>query len=1014
MKLLLGALIAAACCLTAGGGVAWGEPEPVSFEREVLPLLEARCNDCHHPEETRGGLDLTRLSTMMRGGDELGATILPGKPAESPLIQVLTGELEPAMPDKAEPLPQVEIDLLRRWITEGAHDDTPDFSAEDIAFFEREVRPVLFEHCFKCHAGEDPESGLLLSSRWGILRGGERGPAAVPGDPDASRILAAVRHEGELKMPRGGDPLDDKQIAALKTWIERGLPWPKEEGVLTREKLFTISEADRNHWAFRPLPEALPADWSVDDALQKRHAEAGLKAAPQSEKHALLRRLSFDVIGYPPTPEEIEAFVSDASPDAYDKAVDRLLDSPLYGWRWGRHWLDYTRTGANGQSNRGPEMDTERYIDWVMTCFNEDRPYDWFVRAHLAGDRMPAYEGGAYSINQAIAAAVPLNGARTFQNAATETFTLMDKLDEGVEFMGRSLLGISLECARCHDHKFDPISQRDYYALLGFFQSSWFGAVPRDAQTQAEADARVKLRRELEEESGLLFGRLRKEAAKVSIQGGELRKTWKEDRQTPLAPVEKRMVELEVEILKAELRDAMAQSGVSDRFLSDLRDTISDREARVANFQPRYFYVVAFKEMGYEIYGHKSQVGLIERATEVGLEEVITELREIGEFWREERELWDEVHRFGGYRKTAPEVAELAALDDRIVEIRRTLRAFEEDQIIVRCEGGLRRAEELEPFKRQASAEDRQFYVETVPAYIGDSVLLRRGDVLEPDRHIPRGYPEFFGGETPELEGSGRMELAQWITESGSLQEALVARAMVNRAWQNLFGEALCRTPKELGRLGEDPELPEVIDGLAARFIESGWSTKALLREILLSQAYRQSSLGSEAGQELDPENRWFARQNVRRLGAEPIMQAMSYLSQNKRTLGPINTRGVLPGKADFAENFDAPTTDDLIDRRVASIAPSQALFLMNDRDATGVISQRIQSQLSDNGEEGLLANLDALYLFVLNRPPTDADREFATGFVERRRAATGEDLEAECREFIHLLLCSNELIYLE
>ena len=539
----------------------------VSFEREIQLLLERRCNKCHHPDDSRGGLDVTRLSTMLRGGDELGPAVIANNSVQSPLIQVLTGKAEPAMPSNATPLPPAEIELLSRWIKQGAIDDTTKFSVADITFFEKHIRPVLFQSCFKCHAGDAPESGLSLTSRHGILTGGNRGPAAIAGDPKQSLLITAIRHQGDLKMPRGGGALSATQIDAFEKWIRLKLPWPSDSRVLTREKQFTISQADRDHWAFRPLPESLSKDWSIDQILDTKHQQHQLSAIEQADRYRLLRRLSYDLIGYPPTPAEI-------------------------------------------------------------TAFNNDRPYDWFARVHIAGDRMPGPDGANYSIDQALAAAVPLNGDRTFQNAATDTFVLMDKLDEGIEFMGRSLLGVSLECARCHDHKFDPISQRDYYALLGIFKSSWFGPVSSTASTINAADASLARYLELQREAARLRGLIRQAGTAINIGGGGLVRKWQASRQAPLAPKEKRGVELEVLILRSERQQAIADAA-SKSLINEMKKTIATREASLKNFRARHFYVVAFKELGYEIHGHKTQVGLIERATQVGLNLVTKELQQL-------------------------------------------------------------------------------------------------------------------------------------------------------------------------------------------------------------------------------------------------------------------------------------------------------------------------------------------------------------------------------------------------
>ena len=995
---------------------------PVSFEREVMPLLEKRCNNCHYPDEQRGGLDLTRIATILRGGDDLGPAIVPSKPDDSPIIQVLTGAKKPEMPKKGEKLPAAEIDLLRRWIAEGARDDSPTFASGDVAFFEREIRPVLASRCFKCHAGDEPEHGLRLTSRQGIISGGQRGPAAVAGKPEASLLIKAIRHEGELKMPRRGDKLSDAQIAAFEQWITKGLPWPAQEKVLARAKQFTISDADRNHWAFRPLPKDLPAEWCIDATLKPHHEKLGLTPALEADRHRLLRRITYVLIGYPPTPEEIAAFVKDTSSDAFEKVVMRLLDSSQFGRRWGRHWLDYTRNGANAQSNRGPGLDTERYAAWVAQCFNEDRPWDWFARVHLAGDKMKAFDGADYSVDQALAGAVPLNGQRTFEEIATQTFVLMDKLDEGVEFMGRSLMGISLECARCHDHKFDPISQRDYYALLGFFQSSWYAPVPVNAKSRTEAEAAASKHRALIAEQAGLNGFIRKTSIKLNVGGGGRVKQWQESRIPILTPKDKRLRELEIAVVRAELADA--EKNKTGSLAADLRTTLRELEARLKNHQPPKYDFRTLGQLNHFIGGHKTQLGLIKRATSLHQTELVRELEEHLVYWEEERQRWIERSRFGGFAKTDPEVAELAKADARITEIAAELvsnpaqpwTAPKDKYLYVRVDGGLRRAEDLQPLDDKAKAAGLEFNsndhnrVWMHPYFIGDARLLLRGDVLYPDQLVPRATPQFFGESKRELEGSGRLQLADWLTAPDSTQAALVARAAVNRAWQHLFGEALCRTPKELGRLGEQPELPELIDGLAAHFVANGWSMKKMIREIVLSRAYRQSTVTTEQDTAKDPDNRFFGRQSVRRLEYEPILNTMARL----RTGQPFASTGKLDG-ADYAPYFDKPTVYDVIDRRVASISATQALFLMNQPQAARELAGKLTNRLRIDDKTALPDVLATVYETLLQRPPTNAERDFAQGFLDRRRKQTdATQARDEVREFITLLLCGNELLYIE
>ncbi|QDU89704.1 Planctomycete cytochrome C [Pirellulimonas nuda] len=1002
----------------------------VSFERDVLPLLEARCNKCHHAEQQRGGLDLTRRETILRGGDSLGAAVVPGRPDRSPLIGVLTGALEPSMPEDDDPLAAAEVDLLRQWVAEGATDDSTRFPPDDVAFFEREIRPVLVERCFKCHAGEDPEHGLNLASRHGVLAGGARGPAAAPGDPEASLLMEAIRHTGELQMPRGGDPLSAAQIAAFGTWIDRGLPWPSDERVLARERRFSISQADREHWAFRPLPPALPAGWSVDRSLRAHHDRLGIAPASAADRRRLLRRVTYDLIGYPPTPEEIEAFVDDRGPDAYQRVVDRLLASPHYGWWWGRHWLDYTRSGANGQSNRGPAFDAARYEAWVTRCFNEDRPWNWFARAHVAGDLMPGYDGADYSIEQALAAAAPLNGPRTFEEASTETFVLMDKLDEEVEFLGRSLMGISLECARCHDHKFDPVSQRDYYALLGFFQSSWYEPVPVHTSTRRDAAAAVATRRELLAERARLNGYLRTAAQKISIAGGGQIKKWQRSRIAVLAPVDRRLIEIEQQVLRAEQQAAEATGDA--KLAADYALAIRDNQTRLARYAPPDFPAGGGAILGkyaHVIGGHKQTRGLLPRALAVGLDDAAGELEEQDRYWKQERARWSERGRFGGHRRTDPEVAELAAAYDRVEAIEDELandpsRPWlppKPSHLIVCCEGGLRRAEELPPLDKKAKAAGLRFNSNSPdrvwlhPYFMGDSRLLLRGDVLYPDTVVPRGTPEFLGSMRALPEGSGRLQLAEWLTEPGSQQAALVARTAANRAWQNLFGEALCRTPKDLGRLGDAPEMPELVDGLAKRFAQRGWSVKSLVREIVTSAAYQRSSVADDQAVSRDPENRFFARGPVRRLQYEAIANTMAWHKTGSRPATPALRDAALPAAAEYFVQFDGPSTYELIDRRNASIAATQALFLMNQQAAVRGVAKSLVARLGLGESDDLDSVLAALYTQCYQRLPTEAERASARGFVQRRREQVGAArVREEVQEYAGLLLCSNEAFFVE
>jgi mono/diheme cytochrome c family protein len=354
---------------------------------------------------------------------------------------------------------------------------------EAVAFFEKEVRPLFAERCQKCHGPKKQESGLRLDSREAMLRGGSNGPAVVPGQPDRSLLLAAVRHQGDLRMPPNGKLRDD-QVAALAKWVALGAPWPGGAAAATRGGPITAEE--RRFWSFQPVsqptvPGVRDAAWpltTVDSFVLARLEAEGLRPVGPADRRTLLRRVTFDLTGLPPTPEEIRAFLDDDSPDAFDRVVERLLGSKHYGERWGRHWLDVARyADTAGDGADYPVREAYRYRNYVIDAFNGDKPYDEFLREQIAGDIL-AREGLARGEPQAkyaervIATGYLAVGKRFGYNLNPE-FQHLDIADTQ-ETLGRSVLGLSLGCARCHDHKFDPVSTADYYALYGIFASSKF------------------------------------------------------------------------------------------------------------------------------------------------------------------------------------------------------------------------------------------------------------------------------------------------------------------------------------------------------------------------------------------------------------------------------------------------------------------------------------------------------------------------------------------------------------
>ena len=350
---------------------------------------------------------------------------------------------------------------------------------EAIEHFEKKVRPLLIEHCVKCHTGDKPKGGLRLDSRATLLKGGTAGPAIVPGDPAKSILVEVVKYDTDIKMPPK-TKLRDDQIAAISDWVKAGAPWPSAiaEPAITPVKtgpLFT--EEQKKFWAFQPIvrppvPKVEGTSQPIDAFLRSKQLAAGLKPSPLADKRTLLRRVTFDLIGLPPTPEELDAFQKDDSTDAFAKVVDRLLASPAYGERWGRHWLDVARyADSNGLDENTAFANAWRYRDYVVRSFNEDKPFDRFLREQIAGDLLPASADPKVQTERLTALGYLALGAKVLAEPDKQKM-MLDIADEQLDVLGKGIMGLTMGCARCHDHKFDPIPTRDYYSLLGIFTST--------------------------------------------------------------------------------------------------------------------------------------------------------------------------------------------------------------------------------------------------------------------------------------------------------------------------------------------------------------------------------------------------------------------------------------------------------------------------------------------------------------------------------------------------------------
>jgi mono/diheme cytochrome c family protein len=695
-----------------------------------------------------------------------------------------------------------------------------------IEFFEKNIRPLLAESCFKCHGPDKQKGGLRLDSRADLLKGGDSGPAIVPGKPAESLLLKAVSYQQELRMPPK-EKLDQAQLALLARWITDGAPWPAtatEIRPITPGKEFRITDKDRAFWSFQPvanptLPTVRDAGWvqtSVDRFILARLEAAGKQHAAAADRSTLIRRVSFDLIGLPPAPEEVDAFVADQRPDAYERLVDRLLASPHYGERWARHWLDLARYGEDQahtfQARKYPNG--YRYRDWLVQAFNSDLPYDRFIKEQLAADVLELPD------RQANLAALGFFALGPVYYGDPKK---LDQYDDRVDTLTRGLLGLTVACARCHDHKFDPISQKDYYGLAGIFASTEYVEAPLVSAEEVEA----------------------------------AKKTW----------------------------------------------TDADRKK---NVPPPYPVVHALKEG------------------------TPTNLR-----------------------------------------------------------------------------------------------VLIRGNPNTPSDEAPRRFLAILNLEPkPFARGSGRLELAEAIA---SKDNPLTARVMVNRIWQHHFGKGLVRTASNFGSLGEKPSHPELLDHLATRFVQSGWSIKALHREIVLSATYRQTSRVDAVQRASDPENTLLGRMVPRRLEVEAWRDAMLAVSGrlDEQQGGPSreltqgdNRRRTLYGSVSRHELnsllrlFDFPDPNVPTGGRVVTTVPLQQLFVLNSEFMVNN-ARTLAARLTKAGATDE-ARVRQAFRIVYGRTVTEPELRLGLAFLAAPEPAGQPAKLTRWEQYAQVLLAANEFLYVD
>ncbi len=875
-----------------------------------------------------------------------------------------------------------------------------------IEFFEKKIRPIFVETCYKCHSSEAEKvkGGLLLDTRDGLLKGGETGPALVPGNADKSLLIKAVRYTDEnLQMPPKGKKLSPEQIADLEAWIKMGAPDPRTGKPATLNPQLA---AQKQHWAFQPirqspLPTVKNSRWvktPLDAFILAKLEAKKLTPATPADKRTLIRRATFDLIGLPPTPQEVNDFVADKSPEAYARLVDRLLNSPHYGERWGRYWLDVARYA----DTKGYVFEEERrypyaytYRDYVVRALNEDLPFDQFVIQQIAADLLPLGED-----KRPLAALGFLTLGRRFLNNQP------DIIDDRIDVITRGTMGLTVACARCHDHKFDPIPTKDYYSLYGVFASSsepadkpllGKAALPKEYKEyliehekrenefkqfreSKEAEARTKLHSQVGQyllaafdaskltDKGKQEGLVRERKLDPSVMQrwkGKL-ESWKKSHHAIFAPwfAFTAIPEKEFEVKAKELGAKFAANTGTNSVNPIVARALAEPLKSLKQVAERYDKIFSEMDQQWKVASTKTNgVTALPDANQEALRQVL-------------------------HAAEAPvnlDAGELVKLFDTPAQQKmRTLR---------------RKVEELDA--THPGAPPRAMALQDNPTPNNPHVFVR-GNPGNPGPEVPRQFLELLSGEkrTPFQKGSGRLELAQSIA---STNNPLTARVIVNRIWMYHFGAPLVRTPSDFGVRSEPPSHPELLDYLASRFMQEGWSMKKLHRLIMLSSTYQQGSEENFKNAKIDPANQMFWRMNRRRLDFEAMRDTLLMVSGKidlniggrpeditvepftpRRTVYGLIERQNLPG---LFRTFDFASPDATSPGRFATTVPQQALFLMNSpfvlQQAKGVLNRTEIISASDEVQK-----LQQLYQLAFQRAADADEIKLAQKFLHAQSAA--------------------------
>jgi len=958
-------------------------------------------------------------------------------------------------------------------------------------FFESKIRPVLVRQCYKCHSGKAAASktlkgGLQLDTRTGIRKGGETGPAVVPGQPDKSLLIKALKHEDGLEMPPKSK-LPASIIADFEKWIALGAPDPRDGKAVAATEI-DIAKG-RKHWAFQPLKPVKPPvvkddGWvrnAVDRFIRARQESADISPNGSADATTLLRRVQFDLVGLPPTLEERKRFLAKAGNDrdaAYGQLVDRLLESQHFGERWARHWLDLVRFAeSNGYAFDKDRPNAFQYRDFVIRAFNADMPYDRFVRLQLAGDLLTDLNVQTNAAVRPTTDAIAATGFlvagpfTTQQTQKERERSRYEQLDDMVHTLGTSLLGLTMGCARCHSHKYDPLPQNDYYRLVSCFKEVGF------------ADTGINMQPEEFRATKAVFDKAHASVVKplADFERDQLPKRfedWLTNR--PARPVPPKLgdwhhvgpfpagnldeafnktfgpegkVDLSQKFLKDKLKWTKQPSWVDGK----VHNTLSGNNSAnylyrvVESAEPQVLALSLGSDDAIKVFVNgkqvlakkvsrgaaadqeKVQVGLVKGRTELLLKIVNgggasgfyfkstggSPPKEIAALLKAEPAKWNDKQRkqVGEWYRT---------LDDKWVGLNNAVENHKKTEPKPKL---------TQVYAAKVKGTTYQFGDDTYKVY-----FLARGNADNKQGLALPGFLQVLAtSQQAELKwlkpGKGkdpqpaRIALADWLTDVEHGAGQLLARVIVNRLWHYHFGRGLVASTSDFGTRGELPTHPKLLDWLAVELIQGGWKLKPIHRLILSSATYMQAGDVSKVSQQRDPENRLWWRRPARRLEAEIIRDSLLAVSGtlDRKTFGKGTLDQKSPRRSIYLtvkrgqlipilQLFDAPDAMQGVGRRSESTVAPQALAMLNSpfiRELAGKLAGRVRP----DERAPLTETVTQAYRTVLARDASSEERDRMGAFIKSQTVSRNGQPDARAlavRDFCHLLLCTNEFIYVD